>query len=147
MQKTAYDMRISDWSSDVCSSDLQAVRRLANNWGKQYPEEVLPEFGLTVHWHHPAFFARFPVSRTLLFSDRPVVAVGVDFQAPASWLAERVPDALPQNSAIERLDPYRDSISSRARSAGPRVQATIQGTRLRWEERRGGKEGVRKCRY
>src|SRR3546814_7227917 len=22
-QKTAYDMRISDWSSDVCSSDLQ----------------------------------------------------------------------------------------------------------------------------
>src|SRR3546814_315762 len=24
-QKTAYDMRISDWSSDVCSSDLIAV--------------------------------------------------------------------------------------------------------------------------
>src|SRR3546814_8141623 len=24
-QKTAYDMRISDWSSDVCSSDLEAV--------------------------------------------------------------------------------------------------------------------------
>src|SRR3546814_7559784 len=34
-QKTAYEMRISDWSSDVCSSDLrsagphQLVRRLA----------------------------------------------------------------------------------------------------------------------
>src|SRR3546814_2506379 len=25
-QKTAYEMRISDWSSDVCSSDLDAVR-------------------------------------------------------------------------------------------------------------------------
>src|SRR3546814_2353455 len=24
-QKTAYEMRISDWSSDVCSSDLHAV--------------------------------------------------------------------------------------------------------------------------
>src|SRR3546814_8264817 len=24
-RKTAYDMRISDWSSDVCSSDLQHV--------------------------------------------------------------------------------------------------------------------------
>src|SRR3546814_4389197 len=24
-QKTAYDMRISDWSSDVCSSDLDAT--------------------------------------------------------------------------------------------------------------------------
>src|SRR3546814_7707636 len=30
-QKTAYEMRISDWSSDVCSSDLQicmAIKRL-----------------------------------------------------------------------------------------------------------------------
>src|SRR3546814_8258003 len=26
-QKTAYEMRISDWSSDVCSSDLDIVRR------------------------------------------------------------------------------------------------------------------------
>src|SRR3546814_6314197 len=25
-QKTAYEMRISDWSSDVCSSDLQRFR-------------------------------------------------------------------------------------------------------------------------
>src|SRR3546814_8088574 len=25
-QKTAYEMRISDWSSDVCSSDLSAVQ-------------------------------------------------------------------------------------------------------------------------
>src|SRR3546814_8139701 len=37
-QKTAYDMRISDWSSDVCSSDLlpmstsfaMSIRSLAN---------------------------------------------------------------------------------------------------------------------
>src|SRR3546814_3273727 len=30
-QKTAYEMRISDWSSDVCSSDLDAIasRRFA----------------------------------------------------------------------------------------------------------------------
>src|SRR3546814_4961982 len=27
-QKTAYEMRISDWSSDVCSSDLEVVRTL-----------------------------------------------------------------------------------------------------------------------
>src|SRR3546814_14449457 len=26
-QKTAYEMRISDWSSDVCSSDLEVQRR------------------------------------------------------------------------------------------------------------------------
>src|SRR3546814_2962891 len=28
-QKTAYEMRISDWSSDVCSSDLQVLIPLA----------------------------------------------------------------------------------------------------------------------
>src|SRR3546814_6614131 len=27
-QKTAYEMRISDWSSDVCSSDLNGVQAL-----------------------------------------------------------------------------------------------------------------------
>src|SRR3546814_8475203 len=27
-QKTAYEMRISDWSSDVCSSDLPTVMRI-----------------------------------------------------------------------------------------------------------------------
>src|SRR3546814_3781371 len=26
-QRTAYEMRISDWSSDVCSSDLRLARR------------------------------------------------------------------------------------------------------------------------
>src|SRR3546814_17368173 len=35
-QKTAYEMRISDWSSDVCSSDLGAqpslLNRLINAW-------------------------------------------------------------------------------------------------------------------
>src|SRR3546814_14612168 len=30
-QKTAYEMRISDWSSDVCSSDLVAETELARS--------------------------------------------------------------------------------------------------------------------
>src|SRR3546814_4481490 len=34
-QKTAYEMRISDWSSDVCSSDLKVVARLAELGGKK----------------------------------------------------------------------------------------------------------------
>src|SRR3546814_18877602 len=37
-QKTAYEMRISDWSSDVCSSDL-AVSAL----GSELTEEVLAD--------------------------------------------------------------------------------------------------------
>src|SRR3546814_6458540 len=39
-QKTAYEMRISDWSSDVCSSDLYAWRNIfgniASSWQKQH---------------------------------------------------------------------------------------------------------------
>src|SRR3546814_7971237 len=31
-QKTAYEMRISDWSSDVCSSDLGTMPFLTNAW-------------------------------------------------------------------------------------------------------------------
>src|SRR3546814_7197969 len=35
-QKTAYEMRISDWSSDVCSSDLEAPQSTRN----PYPERI-----------------------------------------------------------------------------------------------------------
>src|SRR3546814_5843197 len=47
-QKTAYEMRISDWSSDVCSSDLQLHRgshparrlmRCARQIGRRFAEE------------------------------------------------------------------------------------------------------------
>src|SRR3546814_4919901 len=42
-QKTAYEMRISDWSSDVCSSDLAAERnrragRYDDRW--RYPGDT-----------------------------------------------------------------------------------------------------------
>src|SRR3546814_12113080 len=33
-QKTAYEMRISDWSSDVCSSDLAMIVRKVMYWNK-----------------------------------------------------------------------------------------------------------------
>src|SRR3546814_4227718 len=36
-QKTAYEMRISDWSSDVCSSDLRLIDAVA--------ADLYPQFG------------------------------------------------------------------------------------------------------
>src|SRR3546814_199927 len=36
-QKTAYEMRISDWSSDVCSSDLVHLRIQRDNEGLHHP--------------------------------------------------------------------------------------------------------------
>src|SRR3546814_10368181 len=35
-QKTAYEMRISDWSSDVCSSDLKALQLIEKVDPKAY---------------------------------------------------------------------------------------------------------------
>src|SRR3546814_18975238 len=44
-QKTAYEMRISDWSSDVCSSDLgEAVRRRRLREGRE-AEDDCPDRG------------------------------------------------------------------------------------------------------
>src|SRR3546814_676525 len=50
-QKTAYEMRISDWSSDVCSSDLAAVvgeKKAREIWFlcRQYTAEQARDMGL-----------------------------------------------------------------------------------------------------
>src|SRR3546814_2756981 len=42
-QKTAYDMRISDWSSDVCSSDLVVVDELHLEAADEEPRHQQPE--------------------------------------------------------------------------------------------------------
>src|SRR3546814_1782945 len=51
-QKTAYEMRISDWSSDVCSSDLRALRSIEQAHAPQQDRflRVNPVFGL-VEYH------------------------------------------------------------------------------------------------
>src|SRR3546814_5816325 len=42
MQKTAYEMRISDWSSDVCSSDLGGPAAAAPRLRPQERRRALP---------------------------------------------------------------------------------------------------------
>src|SRR3546814_6192168 len=46
-QKTAYEMRISDWSSDVCSSDL-AARVMADNLKPARRRKIVGDLGATV---------------------------------------------------------------------------------------------------
>src|SRR3546814_5696466 len=38
-QKTAYEMRISDWSSDVCSSDLELLESFDLEFGEDEGDE------------------------------------------------------------------------------------------------------------
>src|SRR3546814_9543101 len=47
-QKTAYEMRISDWSSDVCSSDLPNEER---DSGVLHPFYHLPRRDLCLRYH------------------------------------------------------------------------------------------------
>src|SRR3546814_6474744 len=52
-QKTAYEMRISDWSSDVCSSDLNYLCLLnledAAQGGAARPQDLVP-LALIARW-------------------------------------------------------------------------------------------------
>src|SRR3546814_6200241 len=77
-QKTAYEMRISDWSSDVCSSDLPPSDMRTNlrltASAIERPIEVLPTpGGPTRHRIGPfSFFmractARYSTMRSLIF--------------------------------------------------------------------------------
>src|SRR3546814_14287964 len=77
-QKTAYEMRISDWSSDVCSSDLAALAGL---------DEAL-ENSIVVHQRSDVPYGMFLSggvdSATVLalmarLNDRPVRALTIGF--------------------------------------------------------------------
>src|SRR3546814_1233213 len=58
-QKTAYEMRISDWSSDVCSSDLEEGKKVGESLREVEPDDLV-KFGLI-----PEFVGRLPVLATL----------------------------------------------------------------------------------
>src|SRR3546814_475810 len=59
-QKTAYDMRISDWSSDVCSSDLPEQGAVTRS-----TEASL----MTVSFEPGALCAQSPIRRRLRMDD------------------------------------------------------------------------------
>src|SRR3546814_2332687 len=87
-QKTAYEMRISDWSSDVCSSDLAATGTL------YHAHRGNPAGGRDEHRTHPA---RHRGRR-------------IRYDAVAGWRSTDPPQPSPRRSLGERQD--------RARSAG-----------------------------
>src|SRR3546814_1500122 len=60
-QKTAYEMRISDWSSDVCSSDLLGLGAYQVGKGQHRAQgslAVLPAHGQERHAHLPPSLRR-----------------------------------------------------------------------------------------
>src|SRR3546814_13180366 len=69
-QKTAYEMRISDWSSDVCSSDLgrlQAAAQVGLDGAVERPALGMPE--------HRARRLLLQMEEVHLAAEAPVVAL------------------------------------------------------------------------
>src|SRR3546814_1791583 len=75
-QKTAYEMRISDWSSDVCSSDL---------YGEPTASAKRPNTGVRPGASTAAFDSAWP---------RPLLSKWPTMQMPFSW-ARRKPGCSP----------------------------------------------------
>src|SRR3546814_5015082 len=74
-QKTAYEMRISDWSSDVCSSDLYATAdRPAYDAKSGYAGS---QFLMSLSKRYPKYwlgaFARWDSLAGAVFADSPLV--------------------------------------------------------------------------
>src|SRR3546814_18737508 len=67
---TAYEMRMSDWSSDVCSSDLQLCLRRARN---RRPDQAETDNGETFDRHQPASAARIAAASPCVSSSVPIV--------------------------------------------------------------------------
>src|SRR3546814_10916983 len=63
-QKTAYEMRISDWSSDVCSSDLELGYHRGYQYAHDSPEGFIPQEYLPDELRGAQFYEPGPLGRS-----------------------------------------------------------------------------------
>src|SRR3546814_9489153 len=100
-QKTAYDLRISDWSSDVCSSDLRNFRCPQRNARCQRHREWQGHLrGLNV--------LRVPVGQTPLNDLRDADICAFDIIAGETMLAAQIEHGLDRG-----MNPRGDRKSTR----------------------------------
>src|SRR3546814_20616840 len=95
-QKTAYEMRISDWSSDVCSSDLFARHERRN----ESPSEI--QRGSALHPIIAATSTGRPARRSSMvmrLSSDPARPTG----APASSVSPPLTDRAIMSSEVSRV--------------------------------------------
>src|SRR3546814_3496164 len=95
-QKTAYEMRISDWSSDVCSSDL-AIARLTPEQYRVTQEGATERPGTGEHLHttEPGIYVD-------IVSGEPLFASSSKFESGCGWPSFKIGSA----SCRERVCQY-----------------------------------------
>src|SRR3546814_6923914 len=114
-QKTAYDMRISDWSSDVCSSDLFAVIR-------DGAEQAIERLGSVIG--------------TIVEAANSISSATVELNREAKGLAE---SAEAQTDSLDRTAADAASLSEAARGSEAIAKRANQRAgeigRASWRER------------
>src|SRR3546814_13478857 len=123
-QKTAYEMRISDWSSDVCSSDLFEVLRIFA-LGSAGAALVVDEDRNPLRRHRIAIDA---ADRRRAFG-------------PVHHHHERALRIL-----ARRLNEYAVHLRAHAVEPGGRLAKGDRLPSFRSENRRDGKEGGKRCK-
>src|SRR3546814_89364 len=117
-QKTAYEMRISDWSSDVCSSDLRRGQRLVDEhrmpvWQRMQRDGVIvfrpdPEHPALASFSEslpPELRQGFANCISLLGASLPIEALHADFAGSAEEIRADEVDAATIRQTLEAMVP------------------------------------------
>src|SRR3546814_16513549 len=135
-QKTAYELRISDWSSDVCSSDLREMRPARDRHRQREYRAIgrarilIEDHAVAPHRHRERGMAR---------AEGGVPRVRIEHETRPS-MAERHPFADPR----ERLGTRRNGleiIAARGDSPGDRPRTGPGADPPRRDARRRGRRG------
>src|SRR3546814_15470445 len=144
-QKTAYEMRISDWSSDVCSSDLGTAP--ADGHRRRHP-------GRRCIW--PAELLRIGVGRLAhAAAPRHVDSARSHGRAIGRGAVRAHPRVAPALAGRRRAEVHVPGWRTAQAGGDPQGRTaaatgwvgTIDAHPQRSEERRVGKEGYSKVRY
>src|SRR3546814_19346416 len=82
-QKTAYEMRISDWSSDVCSSDLVSVKPTRG----QALGNTLWQAGKSITWTGSSFAVRDNMRFRTQWAGSITTTAGAAYTIPTATMA------------------------------------------------------------
>src|SRR3546814_15264738 len=132
-QKTAYELRISDWSSDVCSSDLQQLKDPAQ---EKRAKALMEELRCLVCQGQSIADSDAPLAGDMRHEVRTKIAAGESPDAIKAWLVARYGNWVSYGPPFDGATAFL--------WLGPLLFLAIGG---RSEERRVGKEWVGTCRY
>src|SRR3546814_20994541 len=149
-QKTSYEMRISDWSSDVCSSDLALADLQANVAGQEALLGEAQRAAAEAREAHAAATAAVEAKQAeieQLRADIREFAVQAFVHPPADDDLAALDSSDPGDAAEKRPtpelpNPHDTALLDRPRPAGE----TLAVPRPRTTRRRVGKEVVQKVR-